>query len=88
MGSALKDGSKILLYSAVLKGEGSGNAYRFATGDKGETWTAERVSVSGIAAPFKRNIDGQLFVRVGQKGRQVLHVFPEPFVSSLARTER
>ena len=69
MGSALKEGSDIVLYSHVGKGENTGNAYRFKTADRGETWAVEQLSVSGMAEPFKRNIDGQLFTRVVRKDR-------------------
>ena len=68
MGTALKEGSDIVLYSHVGSGENTGNAYRFKTGDRGKTWTVEQLSVSGIAEPFKCNIDGQLFTRVVKKG--------------------
>lgn len=67
MGSALKEDNDIVLYSHVGSGENTGNAYRFKTGDRGKTWTVEQLSVSGIAEPFKRNIDGQLFARVIKK---------------------
>lgn len=67
MGSALKEGDDIVLYSHVGSGENTGAAYRFKTGDRGKTWAVEQLSVSGIAEPFKRNINGQLFMRVVKK---------------------
>jgi len=72
MGSALKEGGDIVLYSHVGSGENTGNAYRFKTGDRGKTWTVEQLSVSGIAEAFKRNIDGQLFTRVVRKTARII----------------
>lgn len=68
MGSALREGADVVLYSSVCQGENAGEAYRFKTNDLGKTWSAERLSVSGIEQPFKYDIDGQLFTRVIKKG--------------------
>ncbi|MCK4624737.1 MAG: DUF2341 domain-containing protein [Phycisphaerae bacterium] len=70
MGSALKEGDDIVLYSSVAGGSKyAGKAYRFKTSDKGKTWTAKEVVVSGIAAPFKKCGDGQVWTRVVKKGK-------------------
>lgn len=68
MGTAMRDGNNVVVYSSTSKGANAGLAYRFKTSDLGKTWTAERVKVSGIAEPFKYNIDGRLFARVVKKG--------------------
>ena len=65
LGSALKEGGDIVLYSVVDRGENGGNAYRFKTSDKGNTWTATQLAVSGIDDPFKQR---ELFARVVKKG--------------------
>ncbi|MDY7009952.1 MAG: hypothetical protein SVV80_04285 [Planctomycetota bacterium] len=69
MGTAMVVGGDIVLYSSVGVGEKAGNAYRFRTSDRGGTWTAERLTVSGVEDPFKRDIDTQLFTTVVRKGR-------------------
>jgi len=68
MGSAMREGDNVVLYSSVPNGDNAGKAYRFRTNDLGKTWTADQLSVSGIDQPFKYNIDGQLFTRVVKKG--------------------
>lgn len=65
LGSALREGDDIVLYAAVDEGENACNAYRFKTSDRGKTWTADQLSVSGIDQPFKHR---ELFVRVVKKG--------------------
>ncbi len=67
MGSAMREDGYIVLYSSVPDGDEAGHAYRFRTCDLGKTWTADRLTVSGIDEPFKYNIDGQLFTRVVKK---------------------
>ncbi len=69
MGTAMMEGNDIVLYSPVGMGEKTGNAYRFKTTDRGRTWSAEQLKVEGIADPFKRDIDTQLFTIVVKKGR-------------------
>ena len=68
MGTAMMEGKDVVIYSSVGMGEKTGNAYRFKTTDRGRTWKAERLTVSGIKDPFKRDIDTQLFTTVVKKG--------------------
>jgi hypothetical protein len=65
LGSALKEGNDIVLYAAVDKGKNESKAYRFKSSDKGNTWTADPLVVSGIDEPFRQR---RLFVRVVKKG--------------------
>ncbi|MCK4626087.1 MAG: hypothetical protein KAV00_12295 [Phycisphaerae bacterium] len=69
MGTPMTEGDDIVIYSSVGAGEKVGNAYRFRTSDRGKTWKAERLTVSGIDKPFKRDIDTQLFTTVIRKGK-------------------
>ena len=65
LGSALVEGGDIVLYLVVDSGEDRGDAYRFQTSDRGRSWTAAQLSVSGIDDPFKKRA---LFTRVVKKG--------------------
>jgi hypothetical protein len=65
LGSAMIEGSDIVLYSVVDNGDDRGDAYRFRTADRGKTWTAAQLSVTGIEDPFKKRA---LFTRVVKKG--------------------
>ena len=67
MGSPLREGNAVMLYSSVPQGENAGKAYRFVTTNHGKTWRADPLSVSDIDEPFKYGIDGQLFTRVVKK---------------------
>jgi len=69
LGSALKEGSDVVLYGSVCRGsECAGSGYRFKTSDRGKTWVADELVVSGISEPFKKSPDGQLWTRVVKKG--------------------
>jgi len=69
LGSALKEGSDVVLYGSVCRGsEYAGRGYRFKISDRGKTWVADELVVSGISEPFKKSPDGQLWTRVAKKG--------------------